>query len=200
VEELMTADEAASFKEMVRTMLQSYRRSLPDDRRRLFDRFRFVHIARKVVGVGSVGTRDWIALLLGRDDQDPLFLQAKEAGASALEPFLPRSTYKQHGQRVVEGQRLMQTASDIFLGWERMTGLDGVSRDFYVRQLRDWKGSWAPETMDPQAMNVYAGMCAWTLAHAHARSGDRIAIASYLGGGAAFDRAVAEFAMAYADQ
>jgi uncharacterized protein (DUF2252 family) len=200
VEDMMTADQAATFMQNVHTMLRSYPRSLSDDRRHLFDQFRFVDIARKVVGVGSVGTRDWIALLLGRDEDDPLFLQAKEAGPSVLEPFLKHSTYTQHGQRVVEGQRLMQTASDIFLGWERMTGLDGVSRDFYVRQLRDWKGSWAPETMDPQAMNVYGGMCAWTLAHAHARSGDRIAIASYLGTGAAFDRAVAEFAVAYADQ
>jgi uncharacterized protein (DUF2252 family) len=200
VEELMTADEAASFREMVHSMVGSYRQTLLPDRRQLLERFRFADMARKVVGVGSVGTRDWIVLMLGRDDHDPLFLQAKEADASVLERSLPKSRYKQHGQRVVEGQRLMQTASDIFLGWERTTGPDGVSRDFYVRQLRDWKGSWALETMQVEAMSLYGQMCGWTLARAHARSGDRIAIAAYLGGGVAFDRAIGEFAEAYADQ
>jgi uncharacterized protein (DUF2252 family) len=200
VEELMTRDQATAFKDMVHTMLRSYRRSLLDERRHLMEQFRFVDIARKVVGVGSVGTRDWIVLLLGRDEHDPLFLQAKEAGPSVLEPFLKASPFTHHGQRVVEGQRLMQTVSDIFLGWERMTGLDDVRRDFYVRQLRDWKGAWDPETMVPRAMSFYGGMCAWTLAHAHARSGDRIAIASYLGSSDACDRAMAAFAEAYADQ
>jgi len=150
--------------------------------------------------VGSVGTRAWIALMLGRDDQDPLFLQAKEAQASVLEPFVGKSRYANHGQRVVEGQRLMQAASDIFLGWNRVSGIDGITRDFYLRQLRDWKGSWAPEAMVPEVMSLYGGMCGWTLARAHARSGDRVAIASYLGGSDAFDRAIVSFSEAYADQ
>ena len=200
IEELLTPDVAERFKDMVRTMLGSYRRSLLPDRRHLFEQFRFVHIARKVVGVGSVGTRDWIVLMLGRDHRDPLFLQAKEATTSVLEPFVGASRYTQHGQRVVEGQRLMQTASDIFLGWESMAGLDGVRRDFYVRQLRDWKGAWEPETMTPVGMAAYGEMCAWTLARAHARSGDRIAIAAYLGASDVFDQALAAFSEGYADQ
>ena len=158
-------------------------------------------MARKVVGVGSVGTRAWVILLmLGRDQDDPLFLQAKEAQASVLEPFVGASRYANAGQRVVEGQRLMQAASDIFLGWQRTAGVDGVERDFYVRQLRDWKGSWAPESMVPQVMALYGRMCGRTLARAHARSGDRIAIASYLGKSDVFDRAIAAFAEVYADQ
>ena len=200
VEELLPADEATRFLGTMHELVRSYRRTLQGDRKHLLEDFRFVHLARKVVGVGSVGTRAWIVLMLGRDDQDPLFLQAKEAQASVLEPFVGKSRYANHGQRVVEGQRLMQAASDIFLGWNRLTGIDGVVRDFYIRQLRDWKGSWAPEAMVPQVMGVYGQMCAWTLARAHARSGDRIAIASYLGNSDAFDRAIASFAEAYADQ
>jgi hypothetical protein len=150
--------------------------------------------------VGSVGTRAWIILMLGRDGGDPLFLQAKEAQASVMEPYVGKSKYANAGQRVVEGQRLMQAASDIFLGWERVEGVDGVKRDFYIRQLRDWKGSWPPEGMTPAAMTVYGQVCAQALARAHARSGDRIAIASYLGKGDQFDRAIATFAEAYADQ
>jgi len=173
---------------------------LQGDRKHLLEDFRFVHLARKVVGVGSVGTRAWIALLLGRDGQDPLFLQAKEAQASVLEPFVGKSRYANHGQRVVEGQRLMQAASDIFLGWNRLTGIDGVVRDFYVRQLRDWKGSADIDNMAANGMEVYARICGATLARAHARSGDRIAIASYLGTSDTFDRAIADFATAYADQ
>jgi uncharacterized protein (DUF2252 family) len=200
VEELLPADEATRFLATIHELIRSYRRTLQGDRKHLLEDFRFVHLARKVVGVGSVGTRAWIALLLGRDGQDPLFLQAKEAQASVLEPFVGKSRYANHGQRVVEGQRLMQAASDIFLGWNRLTGIDGVVRDFYVRQLRDWKGSWAPEAMVPQVMNLYGQLCAWTLARAHARSGDRIAIAAYVGGSDVFDRAIASFAEAYADQ
>jgi uncharacterized protein (DUF2252 family) len=200
VEELFAEDVVQPLFESFHSLLRTYRRSLLGDRRHLLESFRFAHIARKVVGVGSVGTRAWILLMLGRDDQDPLFLQAKEAQASVLEPFVGKSHYSQHGQRVVEGQRLMQAASDIFLGWERFTGPDGVARDFYLRQLRDWKGSWAPEAMIPEVMGVYGEMCGWTLARAHARSGDRIAIASYLGSSDAFDRAIAEFSEAYADQ
>jgi uncharacterized protein (DUF2252 family) len=200
IEELLPPDQAEEFLETIHGLIRAYRRTLQGDRKHLLEDFRFSHLARKVVGVGSVGTRAWIALMLGRDDQDPLFLQAKEAQASVLEPFVGKSRYANHGQRVVEGQRLMQAASDIFLGWNRVSGIDGVTRDFYLRQLRDWKGSWAPEAMVPEVMSLYGGMCGWTLARAHARSGDRIAIASYLGGSDAFDRAIVSFSEAYADQ
>jgi uncharacterized protein (DUF2252 family) len=184
----------------LRGLIRSYRRTLETDRRHLLEEFEFVHSARKVVGVGSVGTRAWILLMLGRDGQDPLFLQAKEAQESVLERFVGKSQYANSGQRVVAGQRLMQAASDIFLGWERLTGLDGQIRDFYVRQLRDWKGSADVDTMASSAMAAYARMCGATLARAHARSGDRIAIASYLGNSDLFDRAIADFSAAYADQ
>jgi len=184
----------------IRDMLRAYRRTLETDRRHLLENFRFVDIARKVVGVGSVGTRAWIVLMLGRDDQDPLFIQAKEANASVLESFLGKSEYSNHGQRVVAGQRLMQATSDIFLGWHQVKeGVDGRPHDYYLRQLRDWKGSAEVEAMVPQGMTIYGQMCAWTLARAHARSGDRIAIAAYLGTGDVFDKAIAEFAARYAD-
>ena len=181
-------------------LIRSYRRTLEGDRRHLLERFRYLHAARKVVGVGSVGTRVWILLLLGRDNGDPLFLQAKEAEASVLEPFIGRSRFPNHGQRVVEGQRLVQAASDIMLGWIRAGGLDGVERDFYIRQLWDAKGSASVETMNSRSIRMYAEICGWTLAKAHARSGDAIAIASYLGTSDSFDRALASFAEAYADQ
>jgi uncharacterized protein (DUF2252 family) len=177
-----------------------YRRTLSHDRRHLLDAYRYVHLARKVVGVGSVGTRAWIVLLTGRDDQDPLFLQVKEAEASVLEPFAGRSRYRNHGARVVQGQWLMQAAGDILLGWLPAVGIDGKKRDFYVRQLWDWKRSAEVETMSPQAMEIYGRICGWTLARAHARSGDAVAIASYLGSGDKFDRAIAEFSELYADQ
>ena len=163
-------------------------------------RFRYVHAARKVVGVGSVGTRAWILLLLGRDADYPLFLQVKEAQQSVLEPYLGKSTFAKHGQRVVEGQRLLQAAGDIMLGWIRVAAPDGVSRDFYVRQLWDGKGSALVEAMNPRAMSVYARLCGHALAAAHARSGDAVAIAAYLGAGDRFDRALAAFAESYADQ
>jgi uncharacterized protein (DUF2252 family) len=200
MEELLSPDDATRFQEQVHSLVRTYRKSLLGDRRHLLEDFRFAHIARKVVGVGSVGTRAYIVLMLGRDDEDPLFLQAKEAQASVLEAFAGKGRYANQGQRVVEGQRLMQAASDIFLGWERLTGLEGTVRDFYIRQLRDWKGAWDPEAMDPTVMSVYGGLCGWTLARAHARSGDRVAIASYLGRGNVFDRAIIAFADAYADQ
>jgi hypothetical protein len=200
VEEMLSAEVAAQLKKGIHELLRTYRKSLLGDRRHLLEDFRFVHMAHKVVGVGSVGTRAWIVLMLGRDDADPLFLQAKEAQASVLAPFVGKSHYSNQGQRVVEGQRLMQAASDIFLGWERAQGLPGEKRDFYIRQLRDWKGSWPPEAMNPQVMGVYGQACAQTLARAHARSGDRIAIGAYLGKSDAFDRSVAEFSEAYADQ
>jgi uncharacterized protein (DUF2252 family) len=200
IEEAMPAAEHDQLDETVRGVIRSYRRTLTADRRRLLERFRYVHAARKVVGVGSVGTRAWIMLLLGRDSEDPLFLQLKEAQASVLEPFLGASTYANHGQRVVEGQRLTQAASDILLGWIRVTELEGQPRDFYVRQLWDQKGSAIVEAMDPRAMTVYAQVCGRSLAKAHARSGDAVAIASYLGASDRFDRALASFAEAYADQ
>jgi uncharacterized protein (DUF2252 family) len=182
-------------------LYRGYRRTLQPDRKRLLEEFRYADLARKVVGVGSVGTRCWILLLLGRDDGDPLFLQVKETGPSVLEPLLGRSQFRNHGQRVVEGQRLMQAASDIFLGWIRnKAGLDGRQRDFYVRQLWDWKTSIDIETILPRGLELYAQACGWTLARAHARSGDRIAIATYLGKGDTFDRALADFSVAYADQ
>jgi uncharacterized protein (DUF2252 family) len=198
VSELVTPD--VDVIEAARQVIRSYRRTLQDDRRHLLERFRFVDAARKVVGVGSVGTRAWIALFVGRDNADPLILQIKEAQASVLEPFLGKSQFSNHGQRVVEGQRLMQAASDMMLGWIHTTGLDGVERDFYVRQLWDSKGSAQVDVMEPESMEVYAQICGRTLARAHARSGDAVAIASYLGTSDTFDRALAAFAEAYADQ
>ena len=184
----------------MRQLLRSYRRTLETDRRQLLEQYEYVHMARKVVGVGSVGTRAWILLMLGRDGQDPLFLQAKEAQESVLERFVGKSRYDNHARRVVAGQRLMQAVSDIFLGWQRVEGFDGQVRDFYIRQLRDWKGSADVDTMSASTMRLYARICAAALARAHARSGDRIAIASYLGSGDTFDRAIADFSAAYADQ
>ncbi len=181
-------------------LLHAYRHTLEFDRRLILDQFELTDFARKVVGVGSVGTRAWIALMLGRDGEDPLFLQVKEAEASVLEEHLGASEFPNHGQRVVTGQRLMQAASDIFLGWLRDPGIDGEARDFYGRQLRDWKGSAEIERMSPDGMTGYGKLCGWTLARAHARSGDRIAIAAYLGSGASFDRAILEFSEAYAEQ
>jgi uncharacterized protein (DUF2252 family) len=199
--DLMDPERAAQFTEWMRARLREYRRSLETDRRRLLERYRFIELARKVVGVGSVGTRAWIALMLGRDGSDPLFLQMKEAEASVLEEFCGRSDYTNHGHRVVAGQRLMQAAGDIFLGWIHVTdGLDGRERDFYVRQLRDWKASAEVDTMVPEAMTIYARLCGWTLARAHARSGDPVAITAYLGKSDVFDRAIAAFSAAYADQ
>jgi uncharacterized protein (DUF2252 family) len=200
ISELATPDQAHSITETIHESIRSYRRTLNGDRQHLIDRYRFVELARKVVGVGSVGTRCWVALFIGRDNDDVLFLQVKEAEASVLERFTGKSEYANHGQRVVEGQRLMQAAGDILLGWQRVLSPDGVVRDFYMRQLWDWKASAPIETMDPEILRIYAGMCGWTLALAHARSGDAIAIGSYLGSSATFDDAVATFANAYADQ
>ena len=190
-----------TFQAQVKHLLTAYRRTLETDRRFLLETFEFADMARKVVGVGSVGTRCWIILMLGRDNSDPLFLQVKEAEASVLSRFVGASKYTNMGQRVVAGQRLMQAASDIFLGWQRTeAGLDGQQRDFYIRQLRDWKFSMPIEIMVPRGMRIYGELCGWTLARAHARSGDRIAIAAYLGGSDVFDQAIARFAAAYADQ
>jgi uncharacterized protein (DUF2252 family) len=198
---VLGAGEREQLMEWLHKLLRSFRQSLQHDRRVLLEQFQLTDFARKVVGVGSVGTRAWIALLFGRDGDDPLFLQLKEAEASVLEEHLGRSRFANHGQRVVTGQRLMQATSDIFLGWLRVpAGLDGLSRDFYGRQLKDWKGSAEIEQMVPEGMAAYGKLCGWTLSRAHARSGDRIAIASYLGSGNAFDRAILEFSRAYADQ
>jgi uncharacterized protein (DUF2252 family) len=200
IDDLLPGPPGAAFRAGMHDLLRNYRRTLLRDRREALESFRVVDFARKVVGVGSVGTRAWIALLLGRDDDDPLFLQFKQAEASVLERFLGKSRYGNHGERVVAGQRLMQASSDIFLGWQRVTAPDGAPRDFYARQLKDWKGSFPVEGTAPEAIALYGRACGWTLARAHARSGDRIAIAAYLGGGDAFDRAIDEFARAYADQ
>ena len=190
----LSADEA---EQAIHEQFRAYRQTLQADRRHLLERFEIIDAARKVVGVGSVGTRCFIVLLQGRDAQDPLFLQVKEATASVLEPYVGKSRYRQHGERVVQGQRMMQAASDIYLGWTK--GVD-VSRHFYWRQLRDMKGSADPETMAPVGLTFYAGICGWTLARAHARSGDPVAIAEYLGESDAFDTSITDFSERYADQ
>jgi len=188
---------ATEVERAVRQQFRAYRATLEDDRRHLLERFQFLDLARKVVGVGSVGTRAFIVLLQGRDQQDPLFLQVKEATASVLEDHLPKSRYKHHGERVVRGQRMMQAASDIYLGWT--VGLD-TTRHFYWRQLRDMKASAEIETMSPASLMTYANMCAWTLARTHARSGDPVAIAEYLGTSDKFDRSITDFSERYANQ
>jgi uncharacterized protein (DUF2252 family) len=200
IEELLPADDKLDVEAMLKGILESYAATLKGDRRRLLKTYSLRHVAHKVVGVGSVGTRAWILLLTGRDDDDPLFLQAKEAQASVLEPSAGASEFDNHGQRVVEGQWLMQAASDSFLGWCPVVGIDGRRRDFYVRQLWDGKGSTEVEGMPAAGMEIYARLCAWTLARAHARSGDAVAIGAYLGGGNGFDLALAEFSRIYADQ
>lgn len=200
IDELLPEDAAVDVELSIRALLDSYGQSLGDDRRHLLDEYRYVDLARKVVGVGSVGTRAWVVLLEGRDHRDPLILQAKEAGTSVLEPYTAPTAYASQGRRVVDGQRLMQATSDVLLGWDRVTGLDGKERDYYLRQLWDGKGSADIESMGAERLTLYSGLCGWTLARAHARSGDRIAIASYLGSGTAFDEALATFSETYADQ
>jgi uncharacterized protein (DUF2252 family) len=200
IEELVPEAEGAELTGRMHDLLRSYSHTLQSDRRHLLEQFRFVSIARKVVGVGSVGTRAWVLLLVGSDGSDPLLLQAKEAQESVLARFVGKSRYANQGERVVAGQHLTQASSDIFLGWDQVEGIDGVQRDFYIRQLRDWKGSVDTDVMIPPGMAVYGRLCGWTLARAHARSGDRIAIAAYLGSGKTFDHAIASFAETYADQ
>ncbi len=201
LEDLAEGREREEMFDGLHELLRSYRATLEFDRRVLLEQFQLADFARKVVGVGSVGTRAWIALMLGRDGQDPLFLQLKEAEASVLEEFLEPSEFDNHGERVVAGQRLMQASSDIFLGWLHVEeGIDGKERDFYGRQLKDWKGSAEIEQMVPEGLATYGRLCGWTLARAHARSGDCIAIAAYLGKSDAFDRAILEFSRAYAEQ
>ena len=200
VEEVFPEVESDALYAQLEEIIRSYARTLQSDRRHLVHQFSLVQLARKVVGVGSVGTRAWVVLLDAADGQDPLFLQTKEAQPSVLSGYCRRTEYSNEGERVVAGQHLMQAHSDIFLGWHRSTGIDGVDRDFYVRQLRDWKLSAPVEQMDPTRLAVYARLCGWTLARAQARSGDRIALAAYLGKSNAFDVAVADFAETYADQ
>ncbi|ASR36068.1 hypothetical protein BAY61_14840 [Prauserella marina] len=197
---LAEGGEPGALTAMLGDILSSYRATLEPERRAVLDRYRYVDLARKVVGVGSVGTRCWMALLLGNDEHDPLFLQAKEAGPSVLERFVGPSRYRNAGKRVVVGQRLMQTVSDVFLGWVRADSFDGGRRDFYFRQLRDGKGSADVESMTPKGMLAYGRLCGWTLARAHARTGDPVALAAYLGSGARFEEAIGEFARGYADQ
>jgi uncharacterized protein (DUF2252 family) len=200
VEEVFPDFQASAIYEQIRGVLGKYQRTLQSDRKHLLEQFTLVQAARKVVGVGSVGTRCWIVLMDAGDGTEPLFLQPKEAVASALAAYCGRSHYASHGERVVTGQHLMQAESDIFLGWTHVTGPDGVDHDYYVRQLKDWKFSAPIEQMIPSGMAVYAQMCGWTLARAHARSGDRIALTAYLGNSDKFDQAIADFAEAYADQ
>ena len=197
IEDLSDGRDIEAF---ARGVIRGYRRSLQGDRKHLLERFRYVHAARKVVGVGSVGTRAWIILMLGRDNEDPLFLQLKESQPSVLEPFLGKSQYANHGQRVVEGQRLMQAASDVMLGWDRIASPDGAKLDFYMRQLWDNKGSAIIEGMKPRELAGYAEICGQTLARGHARSGDAVTISAYLGSGDAMDKALADFAELCADQ
>ena len=201
VEEIFAGMQVDALYQLLQTVLGKYQGTLQSDRRHLLEQFAMVQVARKVVGVGSVGTRAWIVLMEAADGVEPLFLQAKEAQPSVLADYAGGSVYSNQGERVVAGQHLMQAQSDIFLGWARVPNpLDGVDRDFYVRQLKDWKFSVPIEVMLPQGMTLYARLCGWTLARAHARSGDRIALAAYLGGSAKFDQAIADFAEIYADQ
>ena len=201
VEEIFADVQADAIYQLLQTVLGKYRRTLQSDRRHLLEQFTMVQVARKVVGVGSVGTRAWVVLMDAADGIEPLFLQAKEAQPSVLAEYAGRSQYNNQGERVVAGQHLQQAQSDIFLGWTRVANpVDGVERDYYVRQLKDWKFSVPIEIMLPEGMTIYARLCGWTLARAHARSGDRIALAAYLGGSAKFDQAIADFAETYADQ
>jgi hypothetical protein len=200
IEEIFAGERAAAIYEQVRAVLGTCRRTLPSDRRHLLEHFRLVQAARKVAGVGSVGTRAWVLLMDGADGTEPLFLQAKEAQTSALAAWCGRSQDRGQGQRVVAGQHLMQAGSDIFPGWTHAAGADGVDRDYYLRQLKDWKLPVPVEPALPSGLAVYARLCGWTLARAHARSGDRIALAAYPGGSATFDQAIADFADTYADQ
>jgi uncharacterized protein (DUF2252 family) len=200
IEEVFADIQAGAIYQLIHSVLGKYRRTLQSDRRHLLEQFTLVQVARKVVGVGSVGTRAWVVLMDACDGAEPLFLQAKEAQPSVLAEYAGRSPYLNQGERVVAGQHLMQAQSDIFLGWTLAPGPDKIDRDFYVRQLKDWKFSVPVEAMIPSGMTVYARLCGWTLARAHARSGDRIALAAYLGGSAKFDQAIAGFAETYADQ
>ena len=198
--ELFSSEDAGEDAAYIQALLTEYAAGIEPDHHYLFGTYKYVDMALKVVGVGSVGTRAWVFLFVGRDGQDPLVLQAKEAQTSVLEPYLGASQFDNSGERVVQGQRMMQAATDIFLSWQRSQGLDGEQRDFYIRQLWDWKASVDLSTMSEAGLHAYTRACGWSLARAHARSGDRLAIAAYLGAGPRFDRAIARFSEAYADQ
>ncbi len=200
IEELVGEEEALHQRQQMETLIGEYRESLDVHCHSIAGRFRYADLARKVVGVGSVGIRAWVVLLLGRDDDDPLLMQVKEAQRSVLEPYLEPSEYSNSAQRVVVGQRLIQATSDILLGWLHCVGPDGHESDYYVRQLHDWKGSATVESMSPSLLADYGRSCGHVLARAHARTGDRIAIAGYLGNSDAADTAFTRFAEAYADQ
>ena len=198
--ELRQESDARTENTFIYELLEQYAAGLTPDRRHLFASYRFVDMARKVVGVGSVGTRAWVLLFVDRASRTPLILQAKEAQSSVLEPYLGASEFASHGERVVRGQRISIVASDIFLSWQRTRGLDGAEHDYYVRQLWDWKASADPTAMTAAGLTAYTRACGWSLARMHARSGDRLAIAAYLGSGPSFDDALARFSCAYADQ
>ena len=199
VEELLDLGQRERYVEVIRSFLRQYRESLQPDRRILVESYRFLHMARKVVGVGSVGTRAWVVLLVGHDSDDPMILQLKEAQPSVLAPYAGETEFECQGRRVVEGQRLMQAASDPLLGWYHINGFDGAAHDFYVRQLWDGKASIDVSQLGPAGMVTYGESCGWTLARGHARSGDRVAMAAYLGDEPTFELAIADFAAAYAD-
>jgi len=199
VEELLDLDQRERYVEVIQSFLQQYRESLQPDRRMLVEQYRYLHMARKVVGVGSVGTRAWVVLLVGHDLEDPMLLQLKEAQQSVLAPYAGETEFECQGRRVVEGQRLMQAASDPLLGWYHITGFDGGDHDFYVRQLWDGKASIDVSQLGPSGLVAYGESCGWTLARGHARSGDRVAMAAYLGDDDAFEQAIGEFSRAYAD-
>jgi uncharacterized protein (DUF2252 family) len=200
IDELVGEAQALRYEQRMSVLMDEYRQSLQPSRRGLAGRFRYAGGARKVVGVGSVGTRAWVILLLGHDDSDPLLMQVKEAEPSVLERYLGACAYPNAAERVVQGQRLMQASSDILLGWLRCVGPDGHEGDYYVRQLRDWKQSPSADSVGPQLLADYGQSCAHVLARAHARSGDRVAIAAYLGSGDVADIALTRFAEAYARQ
>jgi hypothetical protein len=201
IEELLTEAEKCKVEEAARGFLRNHKQKLPANARYILEHYEYAHMARTAIGVGGIGVRSWILLLLRRDSEEPLFLQFKEAQASALEPYLTNGPYIGRGRRIVEGQHLLQSTSDIFLGWDRVRGMPGdTPRDYYVRQIWDWRVSADIERMPMRELLVYGQVCGWTLARAHARSGDRIAIAEYLGKGPIFDRAIAEFAASYADR
>jgi uncharacterized protein (DUF2252 family) len=197
-EELLDGAERKRYVGAIREFLKQYRESLAPHTRALMERYRFMHMARKVSGIGSVGMRSWVVLFIGRDPGDPLLLQLKEAKRSVLEPYTAPTHYENQGRRVVEGQRFMRVASDPLLGWYRLRAFDGKVHEFYVRQLWDGKSSIDVDRLSAEGLRCYGEACGWTLARGHARSGDRIAMAAYLGKKDSFDRAIATFAAAYA--
>ena len=200
INDLPGYDDVDALRGRLDMLLDTYRDSLYADRRHVLDQYHFEDIARKVVGVGSVGTRCWVGAFVGRDLSDPLILQMKEAVASVLAPYVGNAPYPTHGERVVQGQKLVQSTADILLGWAQFIASDGRPRDYYVRQLWNGKGSINLDTLHADSLSNLGALCAWCLAHAHARSGDSVAIGAYLGQGEEFDDALVAFSAAYADQ